>query len=391
MNNKLSEIELLLNKPKQEQKELGYINTAQEIVSQPQRWLETLAIIEKHFEDLSTFVGKDPVLLLSGAGSSHYVSLSIQPALKKVFTCVNAIPSTEILMDPQSSFPRVPFILVSFARSGNSPEGNAVSELAEKLRPGLVKQIAITCNKNGKLVSLINNCKKNGRTILLPKKTNDKSLAMTSSFSSMVIAGMALAYLQKERRTEYAVAVQQTAKTVQTILPQTADMAYTLSRKNYKRVFFIASRPFFGGAMESHLKIQELSGGSVIAKAEDLLGIRHGFMAAIDKTSLVFIFRSADKKRQLYEDDLINEICAKKLGKTVVVVSDDKYKNPDKIQVFACSDGTAVNDDFRSVIVTLFGQLLGFFISLAHNLKPDAPSPGGVINRVVQGVTIHEE
>ena len=78
MNNKLSEIELLLNKPKQEQKELGYINTAQEIVSQPQRWLETLAIIEKHFEDLSTFVGKDPVLLLSGAGSSHYVSLSIQ-------------------------------------------------------------------------------------------------------------------------------------------------------------------------------------------------------------------------------------------------------------------------------------------------------------------------
>ena len=46
MNNKLSEIELLLNKPKQEQKELGYINTAQEIVSQPQRWLETLAIIE---------------------------------------------------------------------------------------------------------------------------------------------------------------------------------------------------------------------------------------------------------------------------------------------------------------------------------------------------------
>ena len=77
MNNKLSEIELLLNKPKQEQKELGYINTAQEIVSQPQRWLETLAIIEKHFEDLSTFVGKDPVLLLSGAGSSHYVSLSV--------------------------------------------------------------------------------------------------------------------------------------------------------------------------------------------------------------------------------------------------------------------------------------------------------------------------
>ena len=389
MNNKLSEIELLLKKPKQVQKELGYINTAQEIVGQPQRWLETLAIIQKHFEDLAAFVGKDPVLLLSGAGSSHYVSLSIQPALKKVFTCVNSIPSTEILMDPQSSFPRVPFVLVSFARSGNSPEGNAVSELAEKLRPGLVKQIAITCNKNGKLVSLINSYKNKGITVLLPEKTNDKSLAMTSSFSSMVIAGMALAYLRKEKRTEYADIVQQVAKTAEAILPQAADFAYTLSSKNYKRVFFIASRPFLGGAMESHLKIQELSGGIVIAKAEDLLGLRHGFMAAIDKTSLVFIFRSADKKRQLYENDLINEIHAKKLGKTIVVVSDEDYRNPEKMQIFVC--GTAINDDFRSVIVALFGQLLGFFISLAHNLKPDAPSPDGIINRVVQGVTIHEK
>ncbi|WP_428770445.1 sugar isomerase [Treponema sp. HNW] len=388
MSNKMSEIEVLLEKPQKIQKELGYTNTAKEIMGQPERWLETLTIIQKHFEDLAGFVGKDPVLLLSGAGSSHYVSLSIQPALKKVFNYVNAIPSTEILMDPQSCFPRVPFILVSFARSGNSPEGNAVSELAEKLRPGLVKQIAFTCNQNGKLVSLINNCKDKGLVILLPEKTNDKSLAMTSSFSSMVIAGMALAYLQKEKRTEYASLVQSMAKTAQKILPQTADLAYTLSLKKHKRVFFVASRPFFGGAMESHLKIQELSGGSVIAKAEDLLGIRHGFMAAIDKTSLVLIFRSADKQRQLYEDDLINEICTKKLGKTIVVISDNEYQNADKIQVFVC--GTAVNDDFRSVIVTLFGQLLGFFISLAHSLKPDAPSPDGVINRVVQGVTIHD-
>jgi tagatose-6-phosphate ketose/aldose isomerase len=201
----------------------------------------------------------------------------------------------------------------------------------------------------------------------------------------MVLAGLALAYIA--RQEIWAEYTRTLAASARTFLPVAANCAANLSRKHCKRVFFIASRPFLGGALESQLKIQELSGGMVIAKAEDTLGLRHGFMAAIDGDSLIIFFRSGDPTRRRYENDLIDELCTKQLGKQTVIVSDTGKETSIAVQALAC--GTVPHDDFRSVQVTLFGQLLGLFTSLECGLKPDNPSPGGVINRVVQGVTIY--
>lgn len=385
MNNNMSAIETLLNKPADEQVKAGYADTAREIASQSGLWLETLTLADNAMAGLSDFLGKDPVILLSGAGSSHYVSLSVQPALKRVYSQVDAIPSTEILMDPESSFPRKPFVLVSFARSGNSPEGNAVASLAEELRPGLVRQIAITCNKDGGLASIVGSLGNRGKVILLPEASNDRSLAMTSSFSCMVVAGLSLAFL--DRRPAYATLVHGLASSAKTLINTASDLASELSREGYKRVFFLASRPFLGGAYEGHLKIQELTGGAVLAKAEDTLGFRHGFMAAVDKDSLVVLFRSNDGDRRLYEDDLLREMTGKKLGKRIVVVSDSGSESDSSVTALAC--GSISDDDGRALVPALFGQLLGIFTSMACGLKPDNPSPSGVINRVVQGVYIH--
>jgi tagatose-6-phosphate ketose/aldose isomerase len=156
----------------------------------------------------------------------------------------------------------------------------------------------------------------------------------------------------------------------------------------FRRAFFLASRPFVGGAHEAQLKVQELSGGNVVAKAEDSLGFRHGFMAAVDAHSLVVLYLSGETRRRRYELDLLAELKAKGLGKCVVAVAD----NPLEIEGlcdFALGYGGIIPDDARALPAVLFGQLLGFHLALASGLKPDNPSPSGVINRVVQGVTIH--
>jgi tagatose-6-phosphate ketose/aldose isomerase len=46
-------------------------------------------------------------------------------------------------------------------------------------------------------------------------------------------------------------------------------------------------------------------------------------------------------------------------------------------------------DALRTPYEILGPQLIGYHLSLRIGLNPDNPSPDGVINRVVQGVTIH--
>jgi tagatose-6-phosphate ketose/aldose isomerase len=47
-------------------------------------------------------------------------------------------------------------------------------------------------------------------------------------------------------------------------------------------------------------------------------------------------------------------------------------------------------DAESSLIDVLVGQLLAFFRCLELGLRPDAPSTGGVITRVVDGFAIHD-
>jgi tagatose-6-phosphate ketose/aldose isomerase len=386
-------LQSLLDLPASEQESRGYINTAAEIARQPFVWRKTLDVIRSGFPAVAAFCAESRRLLLTGAGSSYYAALSAVPFLRQSYRCVEAIPSTEILMDPDSSFPREEFILVSLARSGNSPEGNAVFELAEKLRPGLVKQLVITCNRNGELARLVDALPSRGLKLLLPEESNDKSLAMTASFTSLTIASYALGFLKS--RGAYREAVEGLAQGAETLLAGGSDLARDLAGEGYGRVFFLGSRPFLGGAMEAQLKVQELSGGAVIAKAEDCLGFRHGFMAAVDANSLIVLVLSQDPCRQPYEMDLLAEIRQKGLGRKTVAMTGGR-NGPDRQKIGALTDALfdygpvhSVSDQVLAPLAALTGQLLGVFLSLHAGLRPDNPSPSGVINRVVQGVRIH--
>jgi tagatose-6-phosphate ketose/aldose isomerase len=383
----------LLKRPVRDQESAGYSHTAAEIMSQPGVWQKTLKVVQGALSALSDFCAGETCLILTGAGSSYYAAVSMVPLLKRAFPSVEAIPSTEILMDPESCFPRSRFILVSIARSGNSPEGNAVFALAEQIRPGCVKHLVITCNADGELCRMANDRGGRAFRLLLPEESNDKGLAMTASFTSLSIAGFSLGFLKAP--SEYASAVDGLSEAAKLILDVGPNLALAESRKGYSRVFFLAARPFLGGALEAHLKVQELSGGAIVAKAEDILGFRHGFMAAVDSNSLIVVFLSCNPYRRQYELDLLKELHDKRLGKKFVVICDGRdglgqalTSGPDR-EVMNYGPAPRVTDEVRAPLLAVTGQLLGLFFCLNAGLCPDNPSPSGIISKVVQGVRIH--
>lgn len=390
MSGSYSALKGLLHSSDQEQRERGYFHTAAEIAAQPEVWRKTELRVLSTLPALRAFLQGTERILLSGAGSSHYVGLSVAPLLSERYSAVEAIPSTEILMDPESAFPRSPFILVSVARSGESPEGNAVVELAERRRRDLVRHLAITCNASGSLARLTADLGARGMVLPLPEESNDTSLAMTSSFTSLCLAGASLAYLDRE--LAYAEIVENLACLGGPLIDRTSDLARELATEGFERAFFLASRPFLGGAFEARLKVQELTAGATITVAEDCLGFRHGPMAGVNEKSLILFALSRDPRRRRYELDLLTEIRAKKLGKRLVVASTDIEGLEGKADAVLDFGATPeIPDALLAIPVAIIGQLLGLFGSLERGLKPDNPSPGGVISRVVQGVRIHPE
>ena len=372
--------------------ERGLVHTPKEILQQPDVWKSAAECVFGQVGLIREFLAGTEIIL-TGAGSSYFAGVCAEAALNRALGCpVRAVASTEIVMDPESTLPTRPFTLVSLARSGNSPEGNAAFELAEELRGDLVRHIVITTNADGILAGLARSTKRPAALCTLPPETNDQGLAMTSSLTSLVVAAQALGCL--DRPGEFLRHVDQLAGAARELLDRDADAIAALAEEKFRRIFFVGARPFFGAALESHLKVQELTDGDVVGKAEDTLGLRHGPMAAIDPETLVVVFGSSDAYRRKYESDLLRELAQKNLGLKRIAVAprvDDAWRAWLHGWVeFDPTGARAIPDELASVVMILPAQLLGVFKSLDLGLRPDAPSREKVINRVVQGVTIYK-
>ena len=164
-------------------------NTYKEIIQQPRMWLKTLDYVRAHKRVIGDFTEKylqaGYEIVLTGAGTSAYIGDALEPALFSTrFRGARAIATTDILTNPQMYFDRdSKVLLVSFARSGNSPESVGVVRAVEKTA-GKTAHIFITCNKDGELARMEGD---NILCLLLPPETNDLSLAMTSSYSTMLL------------------------------------------------------------------------------------------------------------------------------------------------------------------------------------------------------------
>lgn len=388
----------LLGLPEGEKATRGLVHTPAEIAQQPDTWQSTFRVFKKRLPEISEFLASAglnaapdtrPTVFLIGAGTSDYIGQSLAYLFRKVWQCeVMAVPSTDLLTHAEELIiPGKKYLWVSFSRSGDSPEGVAVLENACQQYPD-IQHLVISCNANGRMIKA-NVGKSQVLRICLDDVVNDRSLAMTSSFSNMVVFGQCLAHWEDIER--YEPVLLQLIDSGKSLLPVAADCASALAREPYTKACFVGSGSLRAVAKESALKLLELSAGKVVTLSESALGLRHGPMAALDHETLFVCFLSGNKRVQQYERNLLEEIASKRLVTTRVVVAGKMTGGMNSLAELNLAPAVpvAVADDYRPPVDVIFGQLLGLFFSLRWNLRPDCPSPNGAISRVVQNVSIH--
>jgi len=321
------------------------------------------------------------------------VGRCVEPALRSVLKAeARAVPSTDIVTTPELTFlPKNHYVLVNFARSGNSPESVGSVRFAEETAEA-VHHLAITCNEEGKLARFAREHPGRAMGIYLHEKANDESLAMTSSFSGMVVAGLGLAHVRKFR--SYPPLVRKLAAAGERVLTRYSQLAKTVAGMEFSRAVYLGTGALWGAATESALKMQEMTSGDVVSKVETFVGLRHGPQAVIHDDTIVVAYVSSDPYVRKYETDLLKENREKRLGARTIAVtaeSDDELAScVDDVVESQPRGKKKLPDVARAPVDNCFGQMLGMFKSLQLGYSPDAPSKTGVIHRVVEGISVYD-
>lgn len=390
-----SEIKKLIEPSDAEQIERGYGHTLREILQQPQTWAGTwqsrkLRAVLQQALAASAVVEKRGAIVLTGSGSSQYVgdclALSLQAELG---IPVFSIPSGLLLTHPREALPPIePLLLVSIARSGNSPESLAVQQLAMQHSPR-AHHLVLTCNAQGKLATA-HPGHPQVHVAVLDERTNDRSLVMTSSFTNLALAGGLLAAKPDihDRLGEQEAVLQ----ACQMVIEAASDAIARAARLPFRSAIFLGSGCHVGAARETSLKLLEMTAGRIATMSESFLGFRHGPMSATSGETLLVALLSSDSTARAYELDLLAEIEQKQLGLHTIVAGANL-----PAEVLARQKTTAIDfelslgirDGDLCVLHVVVGQLLAFFRCLQEGLRPDSPSESGVISRVVAPFRIH--
>ena len=385
----------MLDYTKEELLELGAEITTREIYQQPDVWKEAFEAYQEKREEIAAFLQDIAAkhdyikVILTGAGTSAYVGDTLVPYFKEVYDerkwNFNAIATTDIVANPQTYLKKeVPTVLVSFARSGNSPESVATVDLAKALVDELY-QVTITCAAEGELALQAHGDDRN-LLLLQPAASNDAGFAMTSSFTSMMLT--ALLVFDPEEFSVKSKRFEVLSNLSRKVLDNAADVKELVDLE-FNRVIYLGAGPFFGLAHEAQLKILELTAGQVATMYESPVGFRHGPKSLINEDTVVLVFGTTTDYTRKYDLDLVREVAGDQIARCVVLLSDQAF-GLENVKEVVLGCGGVLNDVYRVFPYIVYGQLFALLTSLKVGNKPDRPSPTGTVNRVVQGVIIHE-
>ena len=374
--------------------EIGGFNTTTEIKQQPELWLDTLNIYKENLEAIESFLAEARAMgegrlsvVFTGAGTSDYVGDTCAPYLRhagdtKLYD-FKPIATTDIVSAPRDFLnPDEPTVVVSFARSGNSPESLAAVQVAKTFVKN-VKFINITCAPEGKL-AVESEGDADQLTLLIPR-ANDKGFAMTGSYSCMTLLST-LIFDSADFDTKEAW-VKQAAEMGAEVIEREAEIADVLSG-DFNRVTYLGSGSFVGLAQEAQLKILELAHGLVATSWDSCMGYRHGPKSFVDDKTLVFVFMNNDEYTRKYDLDILNEINGDEIAQKTFAIQQDMAPSFEGAS-FTFAGREALPEGYLALPFVMFAQVVSLLNSVRVGNTPDTPSPTGTVNRVVKGVTIH--
>lgn len=375
-------------------KALGADITAGEIKQQPELWLDTLNIYKENKDAVDAFLADARAMgegrlsvVFTGAGTSDYVGDTCAPYLRHAGDTTlydfKPIATTDIVSAPRDFLnPDEPTVLVSFARSGNSPESLAAVQVAKTFVKN-VKFINITCAPEGKL-AVESQGDADQLTLLIPR-ANDKGFAMTGSYSCMTLLST-LIFDRADIDTKEAW-VKQAAEMGAEVIEREAEIADVLSG-DFNRVTYLGSGSFVGLVQEAQLKILELAHGLVATSWDSCMGYRHGPKSFVDDKTLVFVFMNNDEYTRQYDLDILNEINGDEIAQKTFAIQQDLAPSFEGAS-FTFAGREALPEGYLALPFVMFAQVVSLLNSVRVGNTPDTPSPTGTVNRVVKGVTIH--
>ncbi|MBO9880985.1 SIS domain-containing protein [Xanthomonas sp. D-109] len=368
---------------------LGGADTAREIAQQPALWRTLAQDLAQAGDRLQAFLGDrlaDPNqrVLFTGAGSSGFIAEMVADAINAQWPAeVRAVHTTSLLTHPALYLQRArPTLLVSFGRSGSSPESVAA---VERVRSDVdeARFLDITCNADGELArrgaGRADTC-----TLLMPPASCDRAFAMTSSLTCMLLA--ALSVFDRAPWAARSARLQRLAELADHGLAQWDGAVAALAQRPFARVIYLGSGPLEALAREAALKVLELTAGRVLALANTPLGFRHGPKSTLDRSTLVVMLRSVQPLARRYEQDLLDELRRDGVAGQVLAIGPHADIGAGDDHTLAVA---GLDDPWLAPLWLGFAQLFALQRSAALGLTPDNPFPDGTVNRVVQGVTIH--
>lgn len=385
----------IFNVTDEKMKETSSTFTLTEIHQQPSTWRKTCAQIKACKDELQKFIDQvvkqeDFDIVLTGAGTSEFVGNSLYQALNQKYNYkVKSFGTTDLVPSPECFLSATkPTILVSFGRSGNSPESLGAVENAEAVCKNLY-HLFVTCNHEGTLSKLAND-RHNCFAINLTPETHDQSFAMTSSFSNMYLATY-LAF-NLDRLDEICEAVEKIAAAGEVFLDKNWTVAQTIVDEfDFNRIVYLGTASLKGVSQESALKMLELTAGKVATMFDTPLGFRHGPKSIIDDRTLTVVYLSDNEYQRQYEIDLLKEMGSQRKKNRIVAVMNTPCEAVKGLVDYTVemNIGQSLENVLLGFNYITFAQTLAVLKSLSLGITPDNPCPTGEVNRVVKGVTLY--
>ena len=369
--------------------------TVKEIYQQPATWEKTCRQIEEHKDEIKKFIDQvitqeDFDVILTGAGTSEFVGNALFPHLTGLLNYkVKSYGTTDIVATPEAYLSRTkPTLLISFGRSGNSPESIGAVDAAESVCDNIY-HLFVTCNKDGALSKRAESTE-HCYAINLTPETHDQSFAMTSSFSNMYLATYLCFHLNELDKV--VAEVRKIAAAGQNFLDNQYSIPQTIVNEyDFNRIVYLGSNTLKGTSQESALKMLELTAGRVVTMYDTPLGFRHGPKSIIDDNTLTVVYLSDDAYTRQYEIDLIKEMSGQRKGNRIVAVMSKTDEAVAALVDYTVVFGLEENHENVQLGLDyiLFAQTLAVLKSLSLSITPDNPCPTGEVNRVVKGVTLY--
>jgi glucosamine--fructose-6-phosphate aminotransferase (isomerizing) len=336
--------------------------TLAEILSQPECWRQCLSelqrtrVIAEVLEETKSrtewmFIGCGTSFYLAEAAASCWTMLTGQ--------CARALPASEILLFPAMAI-RAPenSLAVVISRSGRTSEAvKAAQVLSREYR---VPTLGITCAGDSQLEEACD------RTIRL-LDADEKSMVMTRSFSSMLLA---LQFLASGRsgKTEIVSSLERLADHFASrTRPLAEQVEEFVGRHSFADYVFLGQGPFHALAREASLKITEMS--CSYSQFFHSLEFRHGPKAIVSPATCLMFFLS--ERGLQAESEVLEEM--HDLGAVTIAIcnrANDLIRRSSDLVFELCFDGAELAMLAPFIVP---GQLLGYFTGVKKQLNPDEP------------------